>query len=277
MLFADDTNAFLTDTDINKLFDRMNREITKITKWFKINKLSLNADKTNYIVFKGKRLASINTERLNLKIDDQEITQVTSTKFLGVIIDQKLSWQEHINYVHSKLSKTIGIIRRASFILDRPTLRSLYFSLSYPYLSYCNIVWGSTHPSKVQKLITCQKKLIRVISKAQYLAHTEPLYHDLGILKLEQINVFQIASFMYKYSNNLLPSVFIGFFNRPDHSYQTRNRDNYLTQRHRLNLSKMTVGYLGPTIWNAIPEYIKTSSSVDSFNLNIKKHLLSVH
>ena len=108
--------------------------------------------------------------------------------FLGVILDQSLNWKSHIHNVARKISKSIGIIYKASFCLNEAFLRTLYFSLVYPYLCYCVGVWGSTYPSNpLKRVVTLQKRAIRIISRSKFDAHTDPLFKELNMLKLDSI------------------------------------------------------------------------------------------
>ena len=118
--------------------------------------------------------------------------------FLGVIIDEALSWKSHItNNIARKISKSIGIIYRASFCLPISSLRTLYYSLVYPYLVYCISVWGSTYTTNLKRIFLLQKKVLRIISKSSFDAHTDPLFMQFKILKFDDIYKFQILKFMF--------------------------------------------------------------------------------
>lgn len=90
--------------------------------------------------------------------------------FLGVLVDQHLSWKSHVSYAAKKISKTIGIMSKSRFYLSRKSLLSLYYTLVYPYLNYCNIIWSSNYPSNLNKLLLLQKRIVRIICGAEYLA-----------------------------------------------------------------------------------------------------------
>src|SRR6218665_1512586 len=138
----------------------MNTELEKIVDWFNINKLFLNPDKTNYILFRSPR-KKIND--INLYLNKIPITRSHTSKFLGVIIDQFLSWKDHIAVVCKKVSKNIGIIAKIKYCLSFQNLKNLYYTLIFPYLSYCNIVWGSNYKSSLKYLNTLHKRIIRII------------------------------------------------------------------------------------------------------------------
>ena len=95
LLFADDTNIFLSNEDINSLIVRANSVLTDISYWFKLNKLSLNTKKSNFILFPTRKV----TSELILKIDNVRIDRVYQTKFLGVVLNDKLTWENHISLI----------------------------------------------------------------------------------------------------------------------------------------------------------------------------------
>jgi hypothetical protein len=99
------------------------------------------------------------------------------TKFLGVVLDEHLTWKDHIKAISFKGAKNIGIIKRASFSLPLHVRLTLYYSLIYPYLTYCNIIWASTYKSNLQRLIIIlQKRVVRYVANVPYNSHTHQLF-----------------------------------------------------------------------------------------------------
>ena len=131
-----------------------------------------------------------------------------------------------------KVSKAVGIIYKSSFCLDNSSLRILYFSLIYPYLFYCVSVCGAstTYPSNLRRLITLQKRVIRIMSGSAFDAHIDPLFKNLKILNLESIYKLQIGKFMYQYRSGLLPCSFNNMFlvTHQVHSYGTRSSEFFI-------------------------------------------------
>ena len=116
IMFADDTNIFLSNSNIDDLQDLVNEELSHLAAWLKINKLSLNVKKTHYMVFTNKRSPA---STIKLEINNERIEETCKTKFLGVIIDNKLTWKEHINYISGKIARGIGIIIKARKYLNK--------------------------------------------------------------------------------------------------------------------------------------------------------------
>ena len=154
ILFADDTNLFLSHKNLKTLFSKMNVELTKINEWFKANKLSLNVTKTKYTLFlKPNKVDDIPLKLPELNINNVNIKRVLSMKFLGVIFDQHLNWKEHLKLIENKTSKCIGIMHKVKYLLNKECLKNIHFSFIHSYLNYCNMAWASTYPSYINFLI----------------------------------------------------------------------------------------------------------------------------
>ena len=132
-----------------KLEETINNELEELSLWFKVNRLSLNIKKTNFIVF-GSRNSNVN---FNIHINNIKIDRVNDTKFLGVHIDANLSWSKHLNVIQKKVSKSIGVMSRIKNKLNEETKLTLYSTLILPHLTYCCSIWGNTYKSRLSELI----------------------------------------------------------------------------------------------------------------------------
>jgi len=270
ILFADDTNLFFSHKDLNSLITSINQDLEKFSQWFKANKLSLNIDKTKCMLFKPRQKHITFDEKIS--IDNVEIKIVKETLFLGVILDEHISWKPHISNIASKISKSIGIIRKTSFFLTKSTLRKLYFSLVYPYLQYCNIVWATTYTTNLYRLIILQKRVIRIINYSKYDAHTNPIFKDLNILKFTDICRLQTGQFMFSHAHDLLPIKFLNMFVLMGevHGYNTRNHDNYQIPLFRTRIRQFSIKYEGPKFYNSLSWDVKNSKNYSSFTKKLK-------
>ena len=133
ILFADDTIGFLSHKYLNFLIQNVNFQLIKLTSWFQANRLSINIKKTKYILFKPRQKRQT-LDNLTVKLCDHNLAQESETVFLGVILDEHLSWKSHIAYLASKFSTSLDVISKSSFCLYKSALRTLYFSLVHPYL-----------------------------------------------------------------------------------------------------------------------------------------------
>ena len=221
ILYADDTSVLLSGTNYSNLIETMNNELSLLNSWLLSNKLSLNVQKSYYMVFhRGK----LKTCQYNLVINDIQLTEVKSIKYLGLIIDNKLKWIDHISHVKNKISRGIGIIRKAKAFVNKKCLHDLYYSFIYPYFLYCIEVWGNAVDSHLQPLCTLQNKIIRLVSFSYFRAHADTLFIKLEILPLHKIFLHRISLMMYKYTHNMLPPAMNEMYIRNDevHNYNTR-------------------------------------------------------
>lgn len=273
-LFADDTTILFSHSDLPTLAEELNSELVKVSSWFSTNKLSLNSHKTKYMIF-SKSKSTINDA--NISINHVPIERVHSTKFLGVVIDDKLSWTQHISHISKITSRNTGIMSKLRSFLPSVAMVSLYNTLSLPYLNYCNIVWACTSTSKLHSPMIIQKRAIRLATLSKPRDHTLPLFIKLHTLTLSDINKSQTGTFMYKYTHNLLPRLFTSYFtfNKDVHNHNTRSSNNMHVPFARTSYTSNTLRHYGPRLWNSVDQTIQTSSSVARFKISCKKFLIS--
>ena len=289
IFFADDSNLFKNGKDILKLEEDLNDILSNISEWLKVNKLSLNVKKTHYMIFTRKRSAKIEKPKVNLKIDGQSLSEVVKTKFLGMIIDNKLAWKDHVNFICGKIARGIGIMLKSRHYLYRNTLTTLYYSFVYPYYVYCNHIWGNSTSANLKRLYTLQKKAIRIIYHVKPKRHTETkpkkklsseqIFKKLKLLNVWQMNKYLIGQFMYKCYHGKLPFVFENVFtrNRSVHLYDTRQAPMYfIVPKVRTNYRKASIHFRGPSIWNdIIKDKISPDVSISRFKRQLKDSLIN--
>jgi len=153
------------------------------------------------------------------------------------------------------MSKSVGIISRIKHILPNYILHTLYYTMIFPYLRYCNIVWASTYPSRLEKIVMLQKNIIRIISACKYRDHTSYYFKELHILKFSDINFLQTALFMFNVDRQLLPTHLMERFhqNNAVHCYSTRSSNSYHLESVNTNIKQFSIKYKGPILWSSIP------------------------
>ena len=197
-------------------------------------------------------------------IDDVCLEKERSIKYLGVFIDSNLSWKPHIEYISKKLKRSLGILSKIRYYVDIHTLTGLYYALIYPFLIYGIIAWGNTYSTTLKPLYVLQKKALCLMTFSKFHEHSSPLFKTLNIIKLHDLVSYQIAIFMYRYKNRLLPLVFNNLFTEVSevHQYNTRSaaKQSYYIPKVRTNYGKCNIRFQAPMIWNAINEQVKTGS-----------------
>ena len=273
ILYADDSNVFLSGKDITKLVDTMNEELIKLVKWVEINKLSLNIPKTQCMVF------SLNNVIIEGKVvvKGNPVCVVKSTKFLGVLIDSKLEWKQHINYIKGKIAKALGILCKARRLLNTSTLRTVYYSFLFPYLCYCIEVWGAARKKHISPLIVQHKRAIRMISFAGYREHSLPLFRKLNLLTLKELYMQRVGLFMFKYYHHKLPPAFLNMFqtNNSFHNYTTRSGHCLSVPRSRITCFNQSIRVKGVIIWNDIIKNVQINTSLMVYKQALTKKIIT--
>ena len=245
-----------------------------IYPWFHVASLCHNKKKTQYMLFTRRKS---NDEKITIKMDNQIISETKSSKFLGVYIDNSLNWKKHISYIAGKISRGMGVILKSRKYLDEDSLLTLYHCFIYPFLIYCNHIWGNTYKTNLSTLQVLQNRILRIITGSKPRCHIDPLHKKLGILNMFEMNIFITGMFMYKIHNQDVPHVFDGFFtyNYEVHDHDTRISNHYHVPHVKSNLSAFSIKYHGVIIWNKILKAkLNPDSSELSFKVMLKKCIL---
>ena len=275
ILFADDTTIYATGNNSADLFEKVNEDLSHLTDWFRANQLSVNASKTKYMLISSKKNTTKSTA--TLKIDDENLDQVTHTKFLGLLLDQHLCWDQHIQYCAKKISSGLYALNSAKHILNSCHLRMLYHTMVNPYLLYGNILWGGAYQKYTKRLNIMQKRAIRTIMNATYNEHTSPLFKATNILKLTDLHDFQVIKFMGKYMHNELPLSLLELFQSQvvNHEHDTRHRDGPNLPLSHSEIMRRSIFHRGPNLWMNLPNHLRTTATTNALVNNWRKDKIS--
>ena len=261
LLFADDTTFYVTNDPSSNLIDEINRDLENVSQWFYANRISLNIDKTFVTLFTTRNQSNISNIFMN-----QEIVKFAEEgRFLGLFFDQKLTFRNHIQRICSKLSRVVGIFYKVHKCLPTYVKINLYYSLFYPHLLYCNLIWGGTFPSSLRPILLLQKKIVRIICDQHYLASTNELFYQTKILKLPDLHTYLLCNYFYKNYN---------LFSVGQHSHNTRNRHQIVPVFQRLSVSQRSMYYAAPKAWNSLPQPLRNISKFQIFKRELKNHLI---
>ena len=284
IMYADDANIFLTGENINEVYDKLKILSDVLVKWVDNNGLALNLKKTNYMIFSRQRNLSFR----DVVISGVTIERKTEARFLGVIIDNKLNWSQHISAMKMKMARYIGVMYKLKKYLPLEARLQIYHSFVQSHLNYCSLVWGFAAKSHIETLFVKQKMGLRAILPGfvnyWYKDGTPPASTKSGfyvhkILTVHSIIVKNALVFMHKLKNfsSLVPPSIkktipnsAPIFNvaDPDSSLTPQWSDEY--GKHPYNNS---VFYKGPLL--AINRYSVAATSLPSlFNLNIYKRCI---
>ena len=173
-LFADDTNLFLSCKDVDSLNQKANLCIRRLNDWFLANRLSINLDKTCYMLFP----ASTNASKINLELNGMRIKNVSSCRYLGIIIDNELQWSAHIDYIYCHLLKYVGIFYKLRNKLPKRVLKNIYFAFVHPYILYGVEIYANTSRTHIDRLLKINNTLLRILQYQTKRCHVIDLYNN---------------------------------------------------------------------------------------------------
>ena len=282
-LFADDTNLLYADNDLKTLETVVNNELINVCHWLNANKLTINAKKSNFVIFRPAQ------KRINhqpcIRIPDNNnngfalLECKDYVKFLGVLIDKNLTWRPHIDHIASKISKIVGIIARLRHHVPLNTLLQIYRSLIFPYTLYGVLVWGQASQCDLKKILILQKRALRLIFFSSKRSHAIPLFVASNILPINMLYFQTVSTIMHDVSTRSTPqNIRELFIHSSDvHVYNTRFScaDNLFVQKSRLHMKLKSFPAFGTRLWNCLhPDWRKLTKT--AFKRKIRKLLLTI-
>ena len=230
-LFADDTTLAVQGNSLEELVGRLGEARSRVEDWFSSNLLSLNAAKSETIIF-----------GLNTDLESKAV------KFLGTMIDSKLNWNANVDYLANKIIKNIYLIRSLRPVVSDMVAMMAYHSLIEAHLRYSILAWG--HAPAAGRLFGLQRRVVRVISGLGYREDCRGAFMQLRVLTLPSIYIFECLKFVKQ--NICL------FSERAQvHDYATRGSTELVVPFHRLSATRSGVSYYAPLFFNGLPDNIK--------------------
>ena len=272
ILFADDSCFYLSGKNVTSLINYINVDLTNLNNWFISNKLTLNVNKSHYMIFSRKLVLQLNIP--HICINNTQLEKVNNTVFLGILLQENLSWELQIKSIVKKLNQYCAVLYLTRDSLTKNALLLIYNSIIYSQLVYCNVIWARSSKIHVNKLFVAQKRVIRTITYKSRYAHTHNEFVNLKLLKVSEINKYFSSIFVYKSLNNLAyPLNYFSSSNQ--YEYNLRNNSNLNLPFVRSNQSQSSPSYYTCNIWNSLPQEIRNKPTLYSFRLSVKRYLLN--
>ena len=270
-MFADDTNITCSADNLADLESIVNSELSNLTTWLKANKLSLNIAKTEFMTIGSRqKLQAEGDKVIQASLESKPIRRVDHTKSLGLIIDDRLSWNFQIDELCKRVSCAIGALKRLRPFVSEATAIQIYRALVLPYFDYCSAVWDGLCNRLADKVQKLQNRAARVILKAKYDTSSSILRNRLSWDTLAIRRKKQKAVLMYKCLNGLVPNYLQNLFTHRCTSYNLRNQEYKITlPKPRTDFLKRSFSYSGAKLWNDLPLSIRSSSSLAKFKREI--------
>jgi hypothetical protein len=275
LLFADDTNIFLVGKDIVILKAKAELALECLQTWFDINKLTLSLSKTLYNIFHNRNKAVPHSCN-KLNVFNLEINRVPNAKFLGITIDEKLKWTEHITQLCQKLVKYASSFKIIKHHVHSKFKKQLFSAHIVSNIKYGIEVYGHTSLQNIRKIQVLQNRILKILFNEDWFTPTNSLHSKLKVLKISDIFKLQMAQFVFKCNHGDVPKVFDSYFTRNNqiHDHNTRNASKLHIAKYEKEAGKATAKVMGSLIYNSIPEEIKEQKSLKSFTKHYRAHLL---
>jgi hypothetical protein len=271
-LFADDTSVFYSSSHVEELIHNMEHDLKILKYWLQKNRLSINIAKTTFIIFRKPSSTIILPKKLAFQ--NEYIGRVASCKFLGLKMNEHLTWDDHVDDVLKGLTPLIGILYRFRNQLPVNYIKSLYYALIYSRLTYLVPIWGNCKKNKLKEIQTVQNKAIKSLYGYHHLTPTRTIYRDTQLMPFTLIKIFLSDLYMYNVINvGILNNLNITF-NNAHHEHNTRQRDNLFVAHNKTH----TYGNSGlkNTLYknyNSLPLLVKQSKRKLEFKSKLKSYL----
>ena len=274
-LFADDTFLCSQNKDVAVLEREANVELDKVFVWLASNKLTLNTDKSKFMIVTNRK----SIPKLSIKVNNIPLKSCDSYKYLGVMIDKNLDWKSHVKYISTKISKACGALAKLRNCVNIDVLKNVYHALVHSYLRYGILVWGHAAPSVLKPLETLANKAIRIMTYAPFGAvDLKPVYKQLQILEVPKICLLETGKFEFKHQKELLPTQICNHFAPQEihHSYGLRSRSRNDPARFfsKTKTGEKSLQFVKTQKWNDIPPEVKNCEFFNAFKKNYKKFLI---
>ena len=273
-LFADDSCLVHTGDDIKEINENLNKNFNAICDWLVENKLSIHFghEKTKSILFGSKRKLK-NEDKLNIRRGDIEIKQYSKVTYLGCILDENMSGEHMATKVLQTINSRLRFLNRNKKVLNQALKRMLCNALIQPHFDYACQAWYPNLTKTLSTKIQCaQNKCVRFCLNLNSHTHLDKKhFEEINWLPVPERTNQRVCASVYKYFNKLAPSYMSDIFIPQKTSINTRNSMYRLkTQIKKSKMGQKSLSFLGPKLWNILPDEIKSSKNTNSFKHEMK-------
>lgn len=269
-MYADDTVLVMSGSDVEELETIINCDLDLYFEWLCNNKLSVNVEKTVYMIIKQKNKKKIDLE---IYLNNKKLKEVSEYNYLGLKITKDMTWNNHIEGVIARISPMVGAIRKSAHLLNCEGQKLLYNSFIEPQLRYLLPCWGNAPDYIMNRLQRTQNKAVKTIYMLNYRTPTEQLYKDSTIMNIEQLKIFEQVKLIYKVKNRRLKTL-IGLKQVKEcHSYQIRKQEALRNRFARTTKAQDSPVYRSTAAYNRIPGNIVENNDYYKFVKNLKMYV----
>lgn len=271
-LYADDLAIVYASDDVIQLSNNMQADLDLLVSWFDSNLLKINVKKTNYIIFEKRNVFLDDSFHLHLSVYGVLLDRVTSTTFLGLTVDSKLNWHNHVEKLKRSINPIIFAIRRIRYVISEKTAWSMYYAFVHSKLSYLNPIWSCIGIGKQHELQVLQNRVVKCIKGLPWLSHTADLY-DSKLLSFKVLIDYELLFLVFKIKCKLLKCNKELTLNHMVHNHATRSNLHFTISRYNTTHGYNSVFHRGLVQFNALPSEIKDEMRISTFKNKLKDFL----
>jgi hypothetical protein len=268
-LYADDTCLFYFGRNLSDIINEAQADLNKYNVWCQSNLLTINTKKTSYMIFaaKNKNISQIPT----LMINSDPIHRSNTEKYLGLLLDDKLTWKSHIQKVRSKISSLTGALRNCAGCIPYKARVLIYNSLVKSHLEYLIEVWGCAAKTNLQILQSSQNKLIKCLFKYHRQTRSKLLYSKTKLFNLKQLYTFTTCMLIRKILTHKIHTQIT--FTKRTFRHKLRNTNKIKLFRHRTGYGKKNILSEGAEMYNKLPKEIKECETEKLFKTKLSAYV----
>lgn len=263
--YADDINVVFQSSSGHQAVIEVSNLLTRIGEWMHANKLTINDNKTTFMSFRSSRSSLDFLNEMSASVGGLSFS--SSTRLLGLYVDEHLNWSVHLNHLCGRLSSACYGLRSMSQHCNRHILRTLYFAHFHSQLRYGIIHWALC--TDFSRVFVIQKYAVRIIAGLKYGESCRSAFKDLNILTAIGVYIYELVCFVRTHKN-----LFDG--NAVDHKYETRHRQLLSCDLHSSTLYQKGAHYRGCFLYNLVPAVIKEAASTPLFKKKLREHIVGI-
>ena len=273
-LYADDTAIITSNPNLESARYQAKELFTKLYHWCVANKLSINSEKTSFVLFHLKN-KPIPRNFTCIQTEVMQINRVESVQYLGMLLDEKLYWHEHVDQICASLVKYFGIFNHIKNFVSKRIARQLYFAFIYSRIQYGIETYGTCAKETLAKVQIMQNKLLKLLLKWDRRTPTDLVHYHLSILKINDMHTAKILSFVNECRSGRVPDIFVNYYKIRETGLNLRDRSSLDIPWARTDMGLSRCDVKGARLWNNNLQAASPLLHKKSFHIQLSKFLVS--
>ena len=274
-MFADDTALVFSEKNEDELEQNIQNSLNLFYEWLCANKLFLNEEKSVYMRFKAKN-KEINPLTINIK--GRQMDEVKQYRYLGLTIDENLSWENHTESIFKKLISLISAIKHVSEYLNIKCKMNFYNACINSVFTYMAPIWANTSTKNINRMQRLQNRAVKNIFNLPYDTRSKDLYEQLPCVPIKSLVIQEQCKLIFRINQNMLKSQVITKKNKEKTNYRMRRPNDFaITSKVKSERAKKSPIYASSNTFNQLPEHIKNIENYNIFKKTLKRHILSLN